>query len=305
MKSGPLTRSRNLYEHRLISLGRVLESLAVVRPPLEPNEVAALRMDLDQLSRLVALVRNGAAPTSDADVALDVVTSRLEASLSIVAIRESIDLSQFPPTLSQSDDEDRSATDLIQVAARYGEDAKKEARRSAGLYAASLLMTVLAATAAWVGAERANESLSAPRTVLTTTTSPASPLNTAANPPPVPDAVRDESDNGFDLTHFLATLSVPLILFLSSVLLLRQAEVHRRHGAELARLQRQYEALEPYLTPLSTQEARFIRGLLAPQLFPRILEDDDPMRSTRWARPEDLIKILSEERAEAQTVRQQ
>ena len=148
---------------------------------------------------------------------------------------------------------------LSSIGDAYGVDAHRERRIAIILYGVCLGIAIFGTATAWLAADR----------------------------------TQDKASTGdIELAPILASFAVPILLAFFFVLFLRQAELHRRRSAELARLQRQYAALEPYFGSLPSLEAGLLRGLLVPQLFPRILEDDDPMRSTPWAEPEHLLKAL-------------
>jgi hypothetical protein len=78
------------------------------------------------------------------------------------------------------------------------------------------------------------------------------------------------------------------LLLLAATLLWVQAERYRRSAAESRRLQRQFAALDLYLEPMPEPIRAVMRAALAPRLFSRLLEDNDPMREPIWPSPENL-----------------
>lgn len=56
---------------------------------------------------------------------------------------------------------------------------------------------------------------------------------------------------------------------------------YRKSSSESRRLELQFRAFEPYLKGF-VDEADVMRAALAPRLFSRILEDEDPMREPAW-----------------------
>lgn len=88
--------------------------------------------------------------------------------------------------------------------------------------------------------------------------------------------------------HFTGSLILSGLLVLAAILLWVQAERHRRSAAESRRLQRQFAALDLYLEPMPEPIRAVMRAALAPRLFSRLLEDNDPMREPIWPSPEKL-----------------
>lgn len=88
--------------------------------------------------------------------------------------------------------------------------------------------------------------------------------------------------------NFTGSLILSGLLMLAAILLWVQAERHRRSAAESRRLQRQFAALDLYLEPMPEPIRAVMRAALAPRLFSRLLEDNDPMREPIWPSPEKL-----------------
>lgn len=62
----------------------------------------------------------------------------------------------------------------------------------------------------------------------------------------------------------------------------QQAQRVRRNAEELRRVRRQLVALPGYLLPLPVAAQDLLRAAMLPRLFPRLLEDNDPMREEDW-----------------------
>jgi hypothetical protein len=86
------------------------------------------------------------------------------------------------------------------------------------------------------------------------------------------------------------------LFVLAVVPLAIQAERHRRSGAESRRLQRQFAALDAYLEPMPKRIRAMMRAALAPRLFSRLLEDDDPVREPLWPTSDSLYPSHSDDR---------
>jgi hypothetical protein len=70
------------------------------------------------------------------------------------------------------------------------------------------------------------------------------------------------------------------------------SERYRRSAVESRRLQRQIETLNPYLLGLTPAVADLLRASLAPRLFSRTLDDNDPLREPLWPAAGDFVEIL-------------
>lgn len=95
---------------------------------------------------------------------------------------------------------------------------------------------------------------------------------------------------------FLGYLMLSALLLLAAIPLWIQAERHRRAGAESRRLERQFAALDAYLEPMQEPARAIMRAALAPRLFSRLLEDNDPMREPLWPSADSLYPGQSEHR---------
>ncbi len=92
---------------------------------------------------------------------------------------------------------------------------------------------------------------------------------------------------------FTGSLILCGLLLLAAILLWTQAERYRRSAAESRRLQRQFAAMDLYLEPMPEPIRAIMRAALAPRLFSRLLEDNDPMREPIWPSPETLYSDSS------------
>lgn len=87
----------------------------------------------------------------------------------------------------------------------------------------------------------------------------------------------------------------PLIICGSAViagLILAWSAVSRGRAArEATRLQRGLSGLDAYLEPLPPAAQHLLRATLAQTLFPRLLEDNDPMRAPVWPDGDALLRV--------------
>jgi hypothetical protein len=95
-------------------------------------------------------------------------------------------------------------------------------------------------------------------------------------------------------------LALPLIgmgiLSVFAVLLGQQARECRRTLAETLRIKRQLLSLDPYLSPLPELAQHLLRGVMVQRLFPRLLDDENPMREDEvFPQAQDLLLALSPE----------
>lgn len=133
---------------------------------------------------------------------------------------------------------------IVQVADEYGSDAQRYGRLAVVQYSLAVLFTVLAIAAAG--------------TVLTLSASEVQ--------------LDSQLLSRFAVAGLLVIVSLPF-WFLGSK--------YRKSASESRRLELQFRAFEPYLKGF-VQEADVMRAALAPRLFSRILEDEDPMREPAW-----------------------
>jgi hypothetical protein len=75
----------------------------------------------------------------------------------------------------------------------------------------------------------------------------------------------------------------------TGVVLLLAAAKHDRAARESRRLQRGLAGLGPYLAPLPPAARHLLRATMAQTLFPRLLDDDDPLRQPDWPPARELL----------------
>lgn len=81
---------------------------------------------------------------------------------------------------------------------------------------------------------------------------------------------------------------------LGAVVLMRAAAVHDRAAREYTRLQRGIAGIEAYLAPLPPQARHLLRATMTQVLFPRLLEDDDPLREPQWPDQRTLMYAVND-----------
>ena len=90
-----------------------------------------------------------------------------------------------------------------------------------------------------------------------------------------------------------ARVAGPLLLCVAAsaagLLLLKAANGHDRGAREYVRLQRGLAGLGAYLAPLPAPARHLLRATMAQTLFPRLLDDDDPLRQPEWPDSRDLL----------------
>jgi|SRR5664280_32181 protein-S-isoprenylcysteine O-methyltransferase Ste14 len=95
------------------------------------------------------------------------------------------------------------------------------------------------------------------------------------------------------LGQFLARASVGMLVLLFGLALLAVGARQLRAAREVQRLQRQLAGLGPYLSPLPQAANHLMRMTMIQRLFPRLLEDNDPLREAKWPDAEVVIRVLS------------
>jgi len=93
-------------------------------------------------------------------------------------------------------------------------------------------------------------------------------------------------------------LGVAGFMALLAYALLQLSERSRRSADEHTRLQRHLTSLEPFLGQLPESMRPVVRAGLAPRVFARVLDDDDPTREPIWPTTAELLDV---ERLPAQT----
>lgn len=94
-------------------------------------------------------------------------------------------------------------------------------------------------------------------------------------------------------THLTAFTIIAIGALIVSVYLIHEAGQHRKAAHESRRLQIQFQAFEAYVAPLPTYARSLLRGVMLPRLFPRLLEDDDPLREPVWPDPKDFLRAVA------------
>src|SRR5207248_430344 len=92
------------------------------------------------------------------------------------------------------------------------------------------------------------------------------------------EAGRASSRTKFAGAQFAAYGLISLVILLLAVYLGHQATRQRIWAAESSRVARQLLGFDAYVEPLPQIAQDLFRGTMIPRLFPRVLEDDDPLR---------------------------
>lgn len=149
-------------------------------------------------------------------------------------------------------------TDLGGLAGEYRGDARRELRIMVVLYAAALVLLVATLAIALAGIRAA------------------------------------QGGDDFRFTEFAAFGLVALVSLSGAALAARRAMRHGVVAQESTRLQRQFAGLDAYLSPMPPILRDLMRGTLAQQLFPRLLDDSEPWRETRWPDANALLAAIRE-----------
>ena len=73
-----------------------------------------------------------------------------------------------------------------------------------------------------------------------------------------------------------------------------QARRHRIAAQEARRLARQIASVDAYLAPLPASTRSLLRATMLQRFFPRLLDDDDPMREPRSPNADHLLHTILE-----------
>lgn len=84
----------------------------------------------------------------------------------------------------------------------------------------------------------------------------------------------------------------------AGLFLLRSAGSRDRSAREYIRLQRGLTGVDAYLSPLPEPARHLLRATMTQTLFPRLLDDDDPLRQPVWPEADTLLQSLYESRSE-------
>jgi hypothetical protein len=87
-------------------------------------------------------------------------------------------------------------------------------------------------------------------------------------------------------------LTICVMSILAAGVLLKISNSRYRAARECIRLQRGLEGLGPYLEPLPAPAQHLIRAMMTQTLFPRLLEDDDPVRQVPWPPATQLLDFV-------------
>jgi hypothetical protein len=154
--------------------------------------------------------------------------------------------------------EHRNTAQLAEVAAAYREDAARERRTSQACFLLFVLLILVSLGFILWGILRIS--------------SRADLANHSTSVWPV----------------FSAHLVAAVVGLAAAVVVIIQAERHRRAAQEAIRLARQFTAVESYLAPMPPALRDIVRVSLTPRLFSRILWDDDPLREPLWPTASDI-----------------
>lgn len=86
-------------------------------------------------------------------------------------------------------------------------------------------------------------------------------------------------------------LGVATFIALLACVLLQLSERSRRSADEHLRLQRHLTSLEPFLGQLPESMRPVMRAALAPRVFARVVDDDDPTREPIWPTSAELLNV--------------
>jgi hypothetical protein len=102
--------------------------------------------------------------------------------------------------------------------------------------------------------------------------------------------IRAAGGRNFDFAEFGAYGLIAIGVLAAAGVAARAASKSALVARESKRLERQMASLDAYLEPLPKQQRDLARGVMLPQMFPRLLEDDDPLRAPDWP---DAATLLS------------
>ena len=161
------------------------------------------------------------------------------------------------PQLDQHQETNESIGMLPAIADKFGEDADRQGRRMLALYMGSSALLIAAITIGLL------------------------------------EFVYPAGNQKPSSASLLSRSLIPFIVAGFAIFLAYQASTLRRNSDEARRLQRQLQALPAYLAPLPLNAQMLLRGAMIQRLFPRLLEDNDPLREEDWfPDPGQLISAI-------------
>jgi hypothetical protein len=98
--------------------------------------------------------------------------------------------------------------------------------------------------------------------------------------------------NAFRFGRFAAYGLVSLVVITFVAVALRHASQHRHAEQEARRLQRHFQAVDPYLASMPQPLADLLRGTLVASLFSR-LPSEEPWREPQWPDAQALLSALN------------
>jgi hypothetical protein len=180
------------------------------------------------------------------------VTHRIEGPSAVIEVR----VSSSASTAADGPTATSRASDLDTLCKSYGEDAAAHFRIAHVLTAVVVGLVATTATIAFVGLY-------------------SSPAGKALT-----------------LTEYWPYLVGALVVLLAAIPIVLVEERYRVSGKECQRLQRQLLEVGPVLAEFDTEHRAAMRALLLPRLFPRVLEDSDPLKEPPWPDPNRLAEML-------------
>lgn len=79
----------------------------------------------------------------------------------------------------------------------------------------------------------------------------------------------------------------------TALLCVRQAAARDRAGREYRRLERGLSGVDAYLAPLPSPARHLLRATMTQSLFPRLLDDDDPLKQPAWPDADVLLQSVA------------
>lgn len=236
-------------------LAQVVQAARVSRSSLarlEPAAVAVALFDARQLNALLA-----AQPTEPDPVLAALVERVTEHAEHLVVVAVALAAqSSAERSAEGSHAESLASGHLDELAQDYGADAARE-RKSASRTRALAALALLGAVAASYWAVR------------------------------VAHGARREA-----WLEVLGPLFVCGAAAVAGLLLLHSAASRDRAAREYTRLQRGLTGVDAYLSPLPAPVRHLLRATMTQTLFPRLLDDDDPLRQPGWPEADALLQSI-------------